>query len=75
MNQLAAFVLAEATREDKHEPRPEVNDGKNPNAVAMGKLGGKKGGKARADSLTPEQRSATARRAVNIRWHGRKHED
>jgi hypothetical protein len=41
---------------------------KNPNAVALGKLGGSKGGKTRAARLTPEQRSASARKAAVARW-------
>lgn len=41
---------------------------KNPHAVALGRLGGKKGGKARAEKLTPEQRSEIARKAVQARW-------
>ena len=41
---------------------------KNPNAVALGRLGGKKGGKARAEKLTAEQRSEIARKAARARW-------
>jgi hypothetical protein len=41
---------------------------KNPAAVALGRKGGKKGGPARAVKLTPEQRSESARRAVQARW-------
>jgi hypothetical protein len=41
---------------------------KNPNAVALGKLGGSKGGKIRAAKLTPEERSEIARKAVLTRW-------
>lgn len=41
---------------------------KNPNAVALGKLGGSKGGKTRAARLTPEERSASARKAAVARW-------
>ena len=41
---------------------------KNPNAVALGKLGGSKGGKIRAAKLTPEERSEIARKAVLVRW-------
>ena len=44
------------------------SDGKNLAAVVLGRLGGKKGGKARAKKLTPEQRSDIARRAAQIRW-------
>ena len=41
---------------------------KNPNAVALGRLGGLKGGKARASKLTPEQRSEIAKKAAQKRW-------
>jgi hypothetical protein len=41
---------------------------KDPAAVALGRKGGKKGGPARAAALTPEQRSASARKAVQARW-------
>jgi len=41
---------------------------KNPAAVALGRLGGLKGGKARAEKLTPERRSEIARNAVLARW-------
>ena len=41
---------------------------KNPHAVALGKLGGAKGGKTRAAKLTPERRSEIARKAVSARW-------
>jgi len=41
---------------------------KNPNAVALGKLGGSKGGKIRAQRLSAEQRKEIARKAVMARW-------
>ena len=41
---------------------------KNPHAVALGKLGGSKGGKIRAAKLTSERRSEIARNAVLARW-------
>lgn len=43
-------------------------DSKNPAAVALGKLGGKKGGKARAEKLTSEERSEIAKKAAQARW-------
>src|ERR1039457_2830957 len=45
-----------------------ANVKKNPAAVALGRKGGKKGGPARAAKLTPEQRSESARKAVQARW-------
>ena len=44
---------------------------KNPAAVALGRLGGLIGGKARARKLTAEQRSGIARRAAEARWKNR----
>lgn len=41
---------------------------KNPAAVALGRLGGLKGGKARAQSLTAEKRKLIAKRAAVARW-------
>jgi hypothetical protein len=41
---------------------------KNPHAIALGQMGGAKGGKARAAKLTPEERSASARKAALARW-------
>ena len=42
--------------------------GKNPAAVALGRRGGLKGGKARAESMTGEQRKAIAQKAAKARW-------
>jgi hypothetical protein len=47
---------------------PDRNEGKNPHAVALGKLGGAKGGKARAEALTPGKRKAIAKAAAKARW-------
>ena len=41
---------------------------KNPAAVALGKLGGMKGGKARAAELSPERRKEIAQKAAKARW-------
>lgn len=46
----------------------KVEDDKNPAAVELGRLGGKKGGKARASRMTPEERRESARKAVQARW-------
>jgi hypothetical protein len=43
-------------------------DGKDPIAVAMGRRGGLKGGRARADSMTPAERTALAKKAASARW-------
>lgn len=65
-NQLAKFIIDVATGEETlPEDKPT---GKNPAAVALGKLGGAKGGKARAKSLTAKQRSDIAKKAAKSRW-------
>ena len=43
-------------------------DKRNPHAVALGSMGGKKGGKARAKSLTPAKRRSIAKKAAKSRW-------
>ena len=45
-----------------------MTEEKNPAAVALGKLGGRKGGKARAEKLTPERRKEIAKKAAEARW-------
>ncbi len=53
-------------------PDAEPPKEKNPAAVALGRLGGVKGGAARAAKLTAEQRKEIAQRAAKARWgHGR----
>jgi len=66
INVLASQIVEEATG----EPTPKPEDAnKNPAAVALGRLGGLKGGKARAKRLTPEQRSEIAKKAAQARWN------
>lgn len=68
LNELASTVAKEATTpEPAKESEPE-DTGKNPAAVELGRLGGLKGGKARAKKLTKKQRSDAARKAANARW-------
>ena len=69
-NELAKQLVDEATSEEKDTPsEPEpTDDGKDPAAVALGRRGGLKGGRARADRLTAEERSEAARRAAQSRW-------
>jgi hypothetical protein len=45
---------------------------KNPAAVALGRLGGLKGGKARAEALDERRRSEIAQKAAQKRWEGHK---
>ena len=49
-------------------PDAEPPKEKNPAAVALGRLGGLKGGKARAEKLTAEQRKEIAKKAAQKRW-------
>ena len=53
------------------EAETELIEGKNPHAVALGRLGGLKGGKARAEKLSPEQRKEIAKKAAQTRWGAR----
>jgi hypothetical protein len=68
-NQLAKSIVDLATGEAKE---PIIADIRNPNAVALGRLGGLKGGKARAKALTANQRSKIAKLAAQKRWSIRK---
>jgi hypothetical protein len=68
VNALAKQLVAEATGD---EPKLDPDAGKDPAAVALGRKGGLKGGKARAAKMTPEERSESARRAARARWLGR----
>ena len=63
LNQIAASIVSQTTGE-KSGPASE----KNPAAVALGRLGGLKGGKARAASLTKSERAAIAKKAAVARW-------
>jgi hypothetical protein len=62
LNQTAHRVVAEATGEIERPKR------KNPAAVALGRLGGAKGGKARAEKLSPARRKEIAAKAALARW-------
>lgn len=67
LNKLAAFITEQATSEIT--PQEEEKPQKNQAAVELGRLGGLKGGKARSEKLTPEQRSEIARNAAKSRWN------
>jgi hypothetical protein len=71
VNELGRRLVDEATGE---APKFDPDAGKDPAAVALGRKGGLKGGKARAAKLTPEQRSEAARRAAQARWGDRRSE-
>ena len=57
-----------STYEVSPELKKAISEGKNPYAVMLGRLGGRKGGKARAKALNPAQRSEIARDAARARW-------
>lgn len=66
-NQLAKLITDIATG-DIERPQNKPTS-KNPAAVALGRLGGLKGGKARAEKLSKEKRSEIAKKAANNRWN------
>jgi hypothetical protein len=66
LNQTAFRVVQLST--GQAAPVPPTAPAKNPAAVALGRLGGLKGGKARAQSLSKEQRSKIAKKAAQTRW-------
>lgn len=68
LNLLAASIVAEATAEDNAENLQYVSSKKNPAAVALGRLGGLKGGKARAKKLSAKKRKEIAKKAAKARW-------
>ena len=67
LNKLAASIVADAT-DERSEEEQLLAEGKNPAAVALGRLGGKKGGKARAAALSAKERSRIAANAARARW-------
>jgi hypothetical protein len=66
MNQLAKRIVDLSVGEETEEQPIEPE--KNPHAVALGRLGGQRGGKARAERLTAAKRSEIARVAARSRW-------
>jgi hypothetical protein len=72
-----AVVVTDAAPSPKHNvvKFPSPAKMKNPAAVALGKLGGSKGGKIRAEKLSPEKRKEIARQAAKARWAKEKASD
>lgn len=62
LNRLAAAIVDHATTEE--EPTPESQQ------TRAGRIGGQKGGRVRAERMTPQERSEAARRAAKARWSG-----
>ena len=73
-NQLAKFIVDMATGESSAADAPPELEGKNPAAVALGRMGGLKGGKARAKALSAKRRSEIAKKAAAKRWGPKREE-
>lgn len=69
INETAFSIVQQATG----QPAPNPPPAKNPAAVALGRLGGLKGGKARAAALTAKKRKEIARKAAIRRWASNPH--
>ena len=67
INVLASQIVVEATQEPQGQLQALAKE-KNPAAVALGHLGGLKGGPARAKKLSSKKRKEIARKAANTRW-------
>lgn len=67
-NKLAFRIAKSLSGEPIDEKPADDTGGKNPAAVALGRLGGKKGGAARAKALSKKQRTAIAKKAAAARW-------
>jgi hypothetical protein len=68
VNVTAFEILKAATEEPAKKSTKKPIKEKNPAAVALGRLGGKKGGPARAKRLSAKQRKEIARKAARTRW-------
>lgn len=72
-NQLAKMIADKATRDEAPSVASSSDESgtlpeKNPAAVSLGRLGGLKGGKARAAKLSASKRKAIAQKAAKARW-------
>jgi hypothetical protein len=65
VNQFAKFMVDLATG---NADESDASAGKDPAAVSLGRRGGLKGGRARADKMSSEQRAEIARKAAAARW-------
>jgi len=63
--EIAYQTLQQATQE---QPTKNIQSKKNPAAVALGRLGGLRGGPARAKKLSQKKRSQIAQKAAKTRW-------
>jgi hypothetical protein len=67
LNQLAKSLVDESTGDEPVTEEPDEPE-KDPLAVELGRRGGMKGGHARAQRMTPEERRESARQAARARW-------
>jgi len=67
INIIAANIVKQTI--DKSILKSSKSKEKNPNAVALGRLGGLKGGKARAEKLSAKRRKEIAKKAAEARWN------
>ena len=67
LNRLAKSIVDQATTDEQLQAKA-IEEGKNPAAVLLGRLGGLKGGKARALKLSEDERRDIARVAAKARW-------
>lgn len=74
VNAMARRIVDKATgdAEDPTHREAPSDPGKDPAAVALGRRGGLKGGKARAEKMSPEERSKAAKHAATMRWRAEK---
>ena len=70
LNRLAKSIVDQVTTDEQLRAKA-IEEGKNPAAVLLGRLGGLKGGKARAMKLSAEERKEIARKAAEARWRSR----
>ncbi len=78
LNQWVASTVDDVTGDEPESIEPDesaLESNKNPHAAALGQLGGRKGGPARALKLTAARRSEIARKAAEARWHGERGDD
>lgn len=74
LNEIAKAIVDQATAQEPPAAGPEPDaeappkKEKDPLAVELGRRGGRKGGKARAEKLSPEDRSQIAKKAAESRW-------
>ena len=67
-SQLGKLIVEIATGQVEDRPPTPEEEGKDPAAVALGRKGGLKGGKARSERLSAKKRSDIARKAAESRW-------